>query len=273
MRSEIVWLTRLDASIDVTEIEKHLEALPWAWRDPVHGKSFFIAGTIRESRSALQERLDNPMMYPPSGVVVTVNKQRIAVSHGGFVQAMARAREFVSWLLDIGMWCAHWDWSATSSAPLCSATELYPDPLPDPSDLFDDAHESPVLVGTLTSWHASGRALSVHSYGPVRLRQYVSDTWIDGFLAWDQLERFNRAASFNPGKLGFMATNPKTRVVLARETPEGECIATFDNWRIPPAATPLSEEVTYLIFAMENWAPGNELPYGFSEISQVTMRE
>jgi hypothetical protein len=265
VKFESAWLTRTDGPVDVAAIEEHLESLPWAWRDPVNGKQFFLAGRVRDARGARDKRLAHPTEYPTDGVLVAVLPDGVRIDQRGHPESMARARDFLAWLLRTGRWRAR-----TELAPekaLTSAEGLYPGPLPSADDLADDPHQSPVAEGALTRWTVGKRTLSVHSGGAVRL-QLPGGGVVDARLAPAELEAWNRAADLDPEDLDFDAPEATTSVALDRETPEGDKSAWFDKARVPEQVFPLAQLVTKLWSTLEGWAPGKPVPASLVSITR-----
>ncbi|MCP3100736.1 hypothetical protein LZ198_17850 [Myxococcus sp. K15C18031901] len=267
MSFESAWLTRIDGPIDVAVIEDHLGALPWAWRDPVDGRQFFLAGHVRDARAARDWRITHPTEYPTDGVLVAVHPDGVRIDQRGYPESMARARDFVGWLLRTGTWNARTELS--TEQPLTSAEELYPGPLPSTSEMDDDPHQSPVIVGTLTRWTTGARTLSVHSDGAARL-QLPGGGAVDARMTPEELVAWTRAADVDPEDLDFDASDAATRVTLERETPEGVKSAWLDTTRVPKAVAPLARQVARLSSALEGWTPGDPIPPG---LMSITRRE
>ncbi|NRD61969.1 hypothetical protein HRD49_09390 [Corallococcus exiguus] len=265
MKFENAWLTRTDGPVDVAAIEAYLGALPWAWRDPVNGKEFFLAGRVRSARAARDWRIAHPTEFPTDGVLVSVHPDGVSIDQRGHPESMARACDFLTWLLGTGKWRARTEF--IPDMPLASTKDLYPGPLPSQADLGDDPLQSPVVEGALTRWTVGDRTLSVHSSGIVQL-QLPQGGVIDARLAQAELDAWNRASDLALDDLDFDAPAATTSVALDRETPEGEQSAWFDKTRIPEPVFPLSLQATKLLSAMESWAPGKPVPAGFVSITR-----
>ncbi|QRK08226.1 hypothetical protein JQX13_51285 [Archangium violaceum] len=263
MKFESAWLTRTDAPLDVSAIEAHLESLPWAWRDPVNGKEFFLADRVRSARDAREWRIAHPTEFPVHGVLVAVYPDGVRIDQRGYADSMARARDFLTWLLRTGRWRARTE--LMPERPLTSVAGLYPEPLPSAAELVDDPHLSPVLEGALTRWTVGGRTLSVHSSGAVRL-QLPGGGVVDAQLSPGALEDWNRVADLDPEDLDSNPADTATTVALDRETPEGEKVAWFDKGRVPEQVAPLARAVVTLWSSLEGWTPGKPLPPGLVSI-------
>ncbi|WP_140866995.1 hypothetical protein [Myxococcus xanthus] len=265
MMFESAWLTRTNGPVDVAAIEAHLSALPWAWRDPVNGKQFFLAGRVRAARDARAWRIAHPTEFPTEGVLVSVHPDGVRIDQRGHPESMARARDFLTWLLGTGSWRARTEF--TPARPLTSAKDLYPGALPSRDDLADDPLQSPVIEGALTRWTVGNRTLAVHSSGAVQL-QLPQGGVVDARLAQTELDAWNRVADLDPDDLDFDEPEPSAGVEFERETPEGEQSAWFDKTRIPEQVFPLAQQVTKLSSALENWVPGKPVPTGLVSITR-----
>lgn len=264
MKFESAWITRTDGPVDVAAIEAYLSALSWAWRDPVNGKDFFLAGRVRSARAARDWRITHPTEFPTDGVLVSVHPDGVSIDQRGHPESMARARDFLTWLLGTGTWRARTEF--IPDMPLASTKDLYPAPLPTQADLEEDPLQSPVLAGALTRWTVGDRTLLVHSSGTVQL-QLPQGGVVDARLAQAEIDAWNRASDLDFEDLDFDAPEPRTSVEFERETPDGEQSVWFDKTRIPEQVFPLSKQVTKLWSALESWAPGKPVPAGFVSIT------
>jgi hypothetical protein len=255
MKFEDLTLRPTSGTVDVTAVTAWLSARPYAFFDPVVGDGWHLSATPALMALSRQERIDHPREFPV-GVRVTVSPDHVWLSGRADRDNLARALEFVQWLVREGEWMAKRDSSA--SEPLGDPRRLFPEGLVDPALLDDDRTLTPVTQGTLVTWSPAsddGSSLAVHSSGQWRyaghgraLRGRLSD---DARAAWNAAV----AAAESADATLRAEPDPSSAVAVEFETPEALTTLELDPDDPPAAYRPLAALASEWIASFASWTP------------------
>jgi len=251
--------------VDVDAIAAHLDALPFAFRDPIKGEVWHLSRTPRLAASARAEREANPRSFV-TGVLVSVAPDHVWMATQAERGALARGLELVQWLLARDSWTATGD--KRDLGLLTDPAVLFPSGLPDPSTFVEDLTYTPIAAGTLTTWSAasSTRVLVVHSSGQFRCK--VGERLLQGQLAPNALATWNESvAIIDPDdpepETGSVDLNILTSVNV--QTPNDDELILLDPTNPPPSLVPLTTLATTWLSALEAWQNGPPPP-GFESV-------
>lgn len=252
MQFEELTLRPGSGAVDVPAVTARLDALPYAFRDPVAGDGWHLSATPQLMELNRQQRLERPRDFP-LGVRVTVAPDRVWLAARTDEDGLARALELIEWLVRDGSWMVEIDGS--SPEPLGDPRRLFPDDLPDPATLADDLTVSPISEGTLLAWNYEGagepRVLAIHSSG--QWRYAAGDRTLRGTLPEPARARWNEAvAAIDTDDPALPAEpDPATAVAIELATPDGHEWVNLDPADPPADYRPLVDMISRWLAALE----------------------
>jgi hypothetical protein len=225
---------------DADEVRAHLEALPYTFLDPVGGEKYHLSGTASEARQARRARLADPSRFP-YGILVELRPDGVLVDQAPLLDALARARAFVGWLLSQGTWRVETE--RGDQGVVTNLDALYPEDLPE-LDSLDDPLVSPPPHGVLWTWREGKDEVWLHDSGAWKVvRAGGSREGRDPKTLSPLLQRLD---GLDPDEIDGGAADPAETASLSRETPEEEASVYYDR-RTPPA------ELVPVVALLEEW--------------------
>lgn len=164
---EILLLRPLSGPLDVGYIERELDSIPGALRDP-HEKNMWILVVPAFERELVRKRREKDPSYHSANARVSLfpNQGVIEVMPGLTTLDWGRAQKFVQWLLSHGPWQLTVRGKVVGRAAILS--DVYAQAWPDP-DVAVTQTESPPRTGQLLTLHRNHNDLSeevaVHDSG------------------------------------------------------------------------------------------------------------
>lgn len=259
MAFESAMFRPVEGSYDADAVRAHLDALPYAFVDPVEGRKYHLSGSIAEAQAHRRARLADPSRFP-YGVLVELQPEGVLIDQAPLRDALARGRQLVQWLYARGHWRVQTEHGDLGADP--SLERLYPEELPDPDTLDSDPFTSPPPSGVLWSWRDGDSELLLHDSGALRLEGAAERR--QGKLSPEALARWEALADgVDPDAIDGDAQDPEQTASLSRETPEEEASLYYDRQRVPAEVQPLIEALQSWRDAVRAWTPGAALPGPF----------
>lgn len=97
--NEVLLLSPVCGSVDITAVEHHLESTPGAFRDPIDPLVWILSAHPQEIENLRRERVEHPTEYP-LGLARVVTSSKNVVVYPDY--STGRSRQFVTWLLTQG---------------------------------------------------------------------------------------------------------------------------------------------------------------------------
>jgi hypothetical protein len=266
MLFETLILRPQSGNVDVEPVSAWLDALPYAFRDPIEGNSWHLSATPRLMALNKQARIANPREFP-LGIRVAVAPDHVFIAARADADNLARGLEFVQWLVANGRWMATVD--GVDLGVIDDPCRLFPSGLPDPVSLIDDPTIPPITAGKLVTWSTESgseqRTFVIHS--SAQWRYETSKRRLQGRLSPNAIAAWNAAMEAIDPDDPELPDNPDpaTAVSMDIETPEGSEWAYFDTVAPPAAYRPIVEMIARWINSLDQWVPGTQVE-GMTEV-------
>ncbi len=267
MEFEELVLRPASGAVDEAAVAAWLNALPHGFHDPVAGDGWYLSATPRTAAGNRQARLDHPTRFH-LGVRVLVLADRIVVGARADHDDLARALELVTWLVSGGDWTVEIDCGPPE--PVGNPRRLFPESLPDPLTLVEDATVSPVTDGTLLTWTDDthpGREFVAHSGGTWR---FASDAGgLRGEFTGTARAALNAAvAAVDSDDPELPEGDTPAPVTLEIEALDGIEYIHLDLRSPPASCRQVVALVSGWLSALENWQAGSSLD-GLAHIREM----
>jgi len=266
MLFETLILRPQSGNVDVEHVSAWLDALPYAFGDPIEGNSWHLSATPRLMALNKQARIANPSEFP-LGIRVAVAPAHVFIAARADADNLARGLEFVQWLVANDRWMATVD--GVDIGVIDDPCRLFPSGLPDPVSLIDDPRLPPITAGKLVTWSTESggeqRTFVIHSSD--RWRYETSKRTLQGRLSPNAIVAWNAAMeAIDPDDPELPDhPDPATAVSMEIETPEGSEWAYFDTVAPPAAYRPIVEMIARWINSLDQWVPGTQVE-GMTEV-------
>ncbi len=258
MRFEDLILRPASGSVDASRVTEWLESQPHVFRDPVSGHGWHVCATARAMSRARRARLERSAERP-SGVGVFVFPDRVGISVRSYDDDdLARAHQFVAWLVSDGGWTAQLDGYAP--AALGDPRRLFPESLPDPASITDDPTLDPVTEGTLLTWTEGTppvRELAIRTRG--EWRYATQRRVLLGELSEASRAAFEDAVALVDADDPSSAEEPRRDERLEIETPEGVEWIPFDGSSPSPSCAPIATLLCAWLHGLDAWQTGDSV--------------
>jgi hypothetical protein len=259
MLFEELSLRRSWGAIDHAAISAWLDSRPFAFRDPSPEGEWHLSATPRHTAFRRQKRIDDPSRLP-LGVRVRLWPDRVVLTMLADRDDLARGLEFVQWLVRDGAWIAKGD--RRDPEPVGDPRRLFPDDLPDPASLVDDPTLTPVMDGTLVTFHVprdgDQRKLAVHSSG--EWRYVASGRTLRGRLSIEATAAFNMAlAAIDPDDPALPDSPDEatwiSMTIQSAATDHADEDVELDTIDPPPAYRSLIAMIVDWMSSLDRWTP------------------
>jgi len=259
MLFETLMLQPLSDTVDVARVSAWLDGLPYAFRDPIEGNSWYLRATPRAMMLAKQQRIDRPNRVQV-GIRIWVTPNEVFLASLADRDDLARGFTFIQWLVDDSYWTATVD--GVDTGVIDDPSRLFPADLPAPQSLIDDPTILPIIAGKLVTWSTVGgeqRTFVIHSSG--QWHYETSNRTLQGRLSPSAIAAWNDAMEAIDPDDPALPEHPDqaTAVSLDINTPEGAEWAYFDTGAPPAAYRPIVEMITQWFILLDEWVPGAQV--------------
>ena len=247
-------------NVDVKHVSAWLDALPYAFQDPIEGNSWHLSATPKLMALSKQKRIANPNEFP-LGIRVWVASDEVYLASLADLDDLARGLEFVQWLVDDSGWVATVD--GVDIGVIDDPCRLFPSGLPDPLSLIDDPTIPPITAGKLVTWstESGGEQWTFVIHSSDRWRYEISKHTLQGRLLPNAIAAWNAAMeAIDPDDPELPDhPDPATAVSMDIETLEGTEWAYFDTVAPPAAYRPIVKMIARWIDSLDQWVPGTQV--------------
>ena len=267
MEFEELVLRPASVPVDETAVAAWLNSRPYGFHDPVTGDGWHLSPNPRTAVRNRQARLADPTRFP-SGVRVLVRADQVVIAPSADQSGLAGALELVQWLVCAGDWTVAIDWGPPE--PVGNPRRLFPNSLPDPGTLDEDATLSPVTDGTLLTWTDDthpDREFVAHSGGAWRLAFHTRG--LHGEFTAASRAALNAAVA----ALDSEDSVPQESATPAPVRLEVETLDGIEYIHLDPRSPPAScRQVVALVSGwletLENWKTGGSLD-GLAKVREL----